>query len=58
MFGLLSFFGFLIDLPVNKTQVSLEDQTRIFLDGIAYVGITALQAATGVSRNTILKLVF
>ena len=52
------FFKLLIDFAVNTTQVSLEDQTRIFLDGIAYVGITALQAATGVSRNTILKLVF
>ena len=41
------FFKLLIDFAVNTTQVSLEDQTRILLGGIAkllpYVGITALQ---------------
>ena len=46
----------MIDFAVNMTQVSLEDQTRIFLSGIvmllSYVSSTALQAEAGVSRNT------
>ena len=59
MFGHPTFFEALIDFSAYIIQKLYEDQRRIYVGGVAmflpFGGITALQEATGLSRNTISK---